>query len=286
MTPQPGYIEIEQEVGQAVGGDLATAALTASAIRSNLPHVTPDRQPITTMVVDKNALVVHGLVHLLADTDFHIAASGSCLMDLPEAASDNADQLLLLGLGNDTDTLISELRQWKVTHKATSVIVLSERFKIDEALMAMKAGAGCYLVKDRINRTVLLRSLELVLQGTLVLSGQFANEVTQDRISGGPQAHFTSANSGLVPESAAAQSADMNELEGLTDRQRVVLSHLMRGASNKHIANALGIAEATVKVHVKSLLRKIHVNNRTQAAMWGMNAQLPSDAESKDTIDF
>jgi two-component system nitrate/nitrite response regulator NarL len=46
--------------------------------------------------------------------------------------------------------------------------------------------------------------------------------------------------------------------------------HLTKGASNKHIARELNIAEATVKVHVKSLLRKIRVSNRTQAAMWAI----------------
>ena len=47
----------------------------------------------------------------------------------------------------------------------------------------------------------------------------------------------------------------------------------MRGASNKHIARELQIAEATVKVHVKSVLRKIRVKNRTQAAMWAWSNQ-------------
>ena len=51
---------------------------------------------------------------------------------------------------------------------------------------------------------------------------------------------------------------------------------LTHGASNKHIARELNIAEATVKIHVKSLLSKIRVNNRTQAAMWAMNRVRPN----------
>ena len=54
-------------------------------------------------------------------------------------------------------------------------------------------------------------------------------------------------------------------------REREILQHLVMGASNKLIANRLGITEATVKVHLKTLLRKIDVNNRTQAAIWAMN---------------
>ena len=47
--------------------------------------------------------------------------------------------------------------------------------------------------------------------------------------------------------------------------------HLIQGASNKMIAGRIGIAESTVKVHVKTILRKVHARNRTQAAMWAMN---------------
>jgi DNA-binding NarL/FixJ family response regulator len=53
-------------------------------------------------------------------------------------------------------------------------------------------------------------------------------------------------------------------------REQVILSHLMQGAPNKQIARELEVAEATVKVHVKALLRKLRVRNRTQAAMWAI----------------
>jgi two-component system nitrate/nitrite response regulator NarL len=63
----------------------------------------------------------------------------------------------------------------------------------------------------------------------------------------------------------------MNSLRGLSPREQEILQALVTGASNKLIANRLGITEATVKVHLKTLLRKIDVNNRTQAAIWAMN---------------
>jgi DNA-binding NarL/FixJ family response regulator len=78
----------------------------------------------------------------------------------------------------------------------------------------------------------------------------------------------------LLPEyrqpefgSGVAQADDFGRL---SVREHLVLMHLTRGDSNKCIARVLNIAEATVKVHVKSLLRKIRVCNRTQAAMWAM----------------
>ena len=63
----------------------------------------------------------------------------------------------------------------------------------------------------------------------------------------------------------------MNSVRGLTPRVHEILQALVTGSSNKMIAIRLGITEATVKVHLKTLLRKIDVNNRTQAAIWAMN---------------
>jgi two-component system nitrate/nitrite response regulator NarL len=69
----------------------------------------------------------------------------------------------------------------------------------------------------------------------------------------------------------AEQRDDAGYIRGLTPREIEVLEHLARGDCNKLIARDLGIAAATVKVHVKSLLRKIRLLNRTQAAVWAVN---------------
>jgi two-component system nitrate/nitrite response regulator NarL len=65
--------------------------------------------------------------------------------------------------------------------------------------------------------------------------------------------------------------APQGTIRGISPREQDILQQLVSGASNKAIANRLGITEATVKVHLKTLLRKIDVNNRTQAAIWAMN---------------
>jgi DNA-binding NarL/FixJ family response regulator len=63
---------------------------------------------------------------------------------------------------------------------------------------------------------------------------------------------------------------------GLSARELSVLHRLRDGLSNKEIARALGITEATVKVHVKAILRKAQVRNRTQVAMWASKLRLGS----------
>ncbi len=73
---------------------------------------------------------------------------------------------------------------------------------------------------------------------------------------------------------AAVQPVIANGLDGaarLSGRERWILCCIVDGDSNKHIARRIGIAEATVKVHVKAILRKIQLRNRTQAAIWAVN---------------
>jgi two-component system nitrate/nitrite response regulator NarL len=80
----------------------------------------------------------------------------------------------------------------------------------------------------------------------------------------------------------AAPSEQWLNAPRLSPREREMLTHLAAGHSNKLIARHLDIAEATVKVHLKSVLRKIRVENRTQAAIWGL-ANLP-ELSAKPTL--
>ena len=73
---------------------------------------------------------------------------------------------------------------------------------------------------------------------------------------------------------ASPGPADDATMPKLSPREMAILRHLIEGNSNKSIARKIDIAEATVKVHVKAILRKIRVQNRTQAAIWGMNNTL------------
>jgi two-component system nitrate/nitrite response regulator NarL len=70
---------------------------------------------------------------------------------------------------------------------------------------------------------------------------------------------------------AIAMTAERSITQQLSPREKSIMQCLIAGDSNKCIARKIDIAEATVKVHVKAILRKIRVQNRTQAAIWGMN---------------
>jgi two-component system nitrate/nitrite response regulator NarL len=107
---------------------------------------------------------------------------------------------------------------------------------------------------------VLIRSLELVMLGEAVLP----SEVLRSILDGSPQ-HLEQPRHDPAPE--GPKPSDLMDCK-LSAKETQVLSHLRDGSSNKIIACKLDITEATVKVHVKAILRKIGVANRTQAAMW------------------
>jgi two-component system, NarL family, nitrate/nitrite response regulator NarL len=72
-------------------------------------------------------------------------------------------------------------------------------------------------------------------------------------------------------ETAVEDATESRGMPQLSDREKCILNYLIEGESNKSIARKIEIAEATVKVHVKAILRKIRVQNRTQAAIWAMS---------------
>ena len=74
----------------------------------------------------------------------------------------------------------------------------------------------------------------------------------------------------VLERKLATPFGDWSDTPHLSPREREMLTHLVAGHSNKTIARRLDIAEATVKVHLKSVLRKIRVENRTQAAIWAL----------------
>jgi two-component system nitrate/nitrite response regulator NarL len=191
-----------------------------------------------TILIEANRLFRQGLKHLLADTRFAVEAEFSTTEQAIEGAA--ASGLVIVGEGGD-------LQQLRGAYPEARIVVLASDFAVDALRDAMNAGADGYLMKD-VSPEALLQSLELVMMGEKVF-----------------------------PTNLAAMLFDMNviapqhSVRGLSPREQEILRALVTGSSNKLIAIKLGITEATVKVHLKTLLRKIDVNNRTQAAIWAMN---------------
>src|SRR6185312_8412126 len=157
----------------------------------------------------------------------------------------------------------------------------------DDIPAALKAGACGFLCQE-IPGERLIKSLELIALGEMVVHPQFSwrqtavgqfkqTELEDNRAfhakNGEPYLtrHSDSRSSSTLPGVAAEPSGESQAgdiVPGLSRREMLILRMLIEGASNKVIALKLVITESTVKVHMKAILRKLRLQNRTQAAIW------------------
>ena len=136
------------------------------------------------------------------------------------------------------------------------VVVLTVSDHADDLVAAIRAGADGYLLKD-MEPEEWLAAIQNTLAGRMVI-GEPLN---------GMLAHA------IRNEATAAQRDDA----ALTEREKEILGALAQGHANKLIARNLDITEATVKVHVKNLLKKLGFRSRLEAAVWAVGRGLRDD---------
>jgi two-component system nitrate/nitrite response regulator NarL len=204
------------------------------------------------ILAGESGLFREGLKRVLADRKLSVVA---------EAASLSEALTTLKGLKKGADLIVWDrteaaagqfdaLKQIAADFPRTKVVILVDRMDAAEAELAADAGASGVLPKN-ISAAALGLSLELVTLG----ENLFTAPVNLWRPTPAPPAE------GLPPPAPVSKDT-------LTHRQRQILEYLEAGLSNRAIASKLDVAEATVKVHVRALLTKINVDNRTQAALW------------------
>ena len=127
---------------------------------------------------------------------------------------------------------------------------------------SVPGGANAFLTKS-LSADALVKSLDLATLGVVVVPTEVVKELADGEFAR-PQ----------LVASAAPRLPSSREVP-LSSREMNILESLQKGDSNKLIARQYDLAEATVKVHVKSILRKIGASNRTQAAVWALNQAQP-----------
>ncbi|WP_332684181.1 response regulator transcription factor [Bosea sp. (in: a-proteobacteria)] len=131
---------------------------------------------------------------------------------------------------------------------------------MQQVQMAFRLSVCAYLLK-RINFVTLVKSLELVMLGESLFPADVLMEIGKE--------HGVEIQ--VEKEVIAYSPPSSHSGRGLSTRETQILKCLIQGDSNKVIARRLQIGEATVKVHIKAILRKIRVQNRTQAAIWAVS---------------
>ncbi|MFL5137591.1 MAG: LuxR C-terminal-related transcriptional regulator [Microvirga sp.] len=213
-----------------------------------------------TILIESNRLFRQGLKHLLAGTCFEVGAEFN-MIELALEAGETAGTPELVISGQPVKDE-ADLRALREVFPTAKIVVLADDLSVDVLRAAMGGGADGFLIKS-VSPEALIQSLQLVMLGEKVFPTNFASLLLD----------MTAPN-------------PLNSVRGLSPREQEILQALVTGASNKMIANKLGITEATVKVHLKTLLRKIDVNNRTQAAIWAMNNGFTADSAPVPTRGF
>ena len=225
---------------------------------------------IRTVLIDENSLFREGLRRILLETPFRVVRhAGTCDEFLEGSPEKTAPGLMLLGAGADDWVTASEVRRFKECYPNARVVVLSDHCDFDGVLSILEAGANGYVLKQ-VDHGTLTKSLDLVMLGETVLSSSVIELFTRQSKPGNGGQRLLEG-----PARQASEAEYQRTPRKFSNREAEILDCLTRGEANKLIARKFDITEATVKVHIKAILRKIQVKNRTQAAIWA-HANLPS----------
>ena len=207
------------------------------------------RQTVTIAFVGPSELLREGFSRILDTKKFRILFSAASMHEFLKKPSPHPWSLLLiLDVGGaDADAEFAQIAEFKAIYPTSHVVVLADHCRSADIISAFHAGADGYLTKVAAYDTF-MKALELVTLGQTVLPSEASKYIPEIR-----------------------RGLKERDLSILSTREKCILRCLIEGESNKAIAREINIAEATVKVHVKAILRKIRVSNRTQAAVWAMN---------------
>jgi len=224
------------------------------------------RQSFPIILVGKSILLREGLARILRSASFRILASVSCADDLvPSKLQLHQPLFLVIHTGDDCDAAVEQVKLFRNQYPGERIAIVADHYRLSELVSAFRAGANGYFV-DVMTCDVFIKSIELVMMGETVFPPAFLSFVLDPEGNRLGQAAPRDENNQEILIRAETTLAPQ-----LSTREKSILRCLIEGDSNKCIARKIDIAEATVKVHVKAILRKIRVQNRTQAAVWGMN---------------
>ena len=209
------------------------------------------------LVVDDHTLFRQGIAMILRELypDSSIVEAETATEAI-DAANGHADtHLVLYDLRLDEDSDFPTLERLVKTLPQAAITVISASDDPADISRSYKAGAKGYIVKSS-SSDVLRHAIPLILLGETFIPSCAIAMLTEDRRP--ERKRGTAANSGPT----------------LTPRQHEILLLMAQGMQNKDIASELGMLEGTVKVHVKSILQKLGVNNRTHAVVTGIRRGL------------
>jgi two-component system, NarL family, nitrate/nitrite response regulator NarL len=202
----------------------------------------------TILIVDDHPLFRKGVIQLIqAAPEFQFVGEAPSGKEGIQLARRLQPDMILLDLNMKDMNGVEVLKTLKDEGLDSRIIMLTVSDQAEDLMAALQAGADGYLLKD-MEPEDLMQQLVEAARGKITIS---------DRLT---QLLVTSLREKSRPTHLAEA--------GLTEQESRILDHLVEGKSNKLIARDMGIAEGTVKVHVKHLLKKLNLRSRVEAAVW------------------
>jgi DNA-binding NarL/FixJ family response regulator len=210
---------------------------------------------IKILLVDDHAVVLRGLSFFLGtQSNFELVGEAQNGKEALEKVAEFQPDVVLMDLIMPIMDGIEATAEIKKNYPNVKVIVLTSFSDQDHVLPALRAGAVGYLLKD-VQPDQLVEAIRGAYSGNIQLHPEITSKLMSHAASCPPLTVESSFNVAL---------------ESLTAREKEVLRLISQGMSNKEIGSALFIAEKTVKTHVSSILSKLELSDRTQAALYAV----------------
>lgn len=206
-------------------------------------------EPARLLLVDDHPMLRRGLANLLSlEKDVQVVAEASHGLEALEVLNDQDIDLVILDHSMPVLNGIETLKKIRELGINTKVLLFTVSDNSKDVQDALQLSADGYLLKD-MEPEQIITDIRKILRGELVISPSLAPILAQ----------------------AMRKPVQNNSGYELTDREVQVAQMIAKGMSNKMIGNRLGIAESTVKVHVKHILGKIGLRTRVEIAVWAVN---------------
>lgn len=214
---------------------------------------------LRVMVVDDHPLFREGLRHILeSEEDIEVVAEADTGEMALREARRHVPDIIILDVNMPALDGIQAARRICNEMETVRVVLLTAFHDEEQLMRALRSGVAAYYSKD-VPPGELIAALRQISAGNYVVQGQ---AMSQEQMSKWlSRKLYSMAESGEVPEQVCAP---------LTGREMEVLQCVSQGMSNKEISRHLNISEQTVKNHMSAVLRKLSVDDRTQAAMYAV----------------
>ena len=252
---------------------------------------------LATIVVESRLLVREALKSLMAKNSYHVVCDIGSTAEISGASTlSDEPKLIILG-AQSADNALSEAVSARKLWPDSKIILLYEYLSpADFQKLLMSEINGCvplFASPDTLVGTldmIVTRDIRVMVVGDAkhpVIQAAQRAESHQSEIklqSDGAEHEDVSVSIGALPQRPMNVPSQRNH-PGLSEREAQMLDGLVKGHANKVIARACDISEATVKVHMKSILRKIRVGNRTQAAIWAIANGYAADGSNSRRLN-